>query len=301
MIKNYALILIVFLITSCTRKIPYVDVTGTPATVEEEILSKNDPRFRISFNKNKTRLFFTASQKSGNESTLGIWQSQKSAGEWTEPEALPVNSEYDDYSPWFAPDETILYFVSKRPGGAGNADIWWAELNDDGTWAEPVNLGAPINTPGNEEGIYITPDNRFLIFSTDNKSNSDIFCSENWGGYWAPPDSFSLLVNSRFDEFDPWINPRGTFVLFSSTRQDTVNHTADIWYTYRSPYGWDVPPKPLKKINSEQNERSVCLIDSALYFARTDKSGKGTAYTVKAKILHLDKIKVIIPPKNVIQ
>ena len=37
--------------------------------------------------------------------------------------------------------------------------------DSDGTWSDPKNLGAPINTPGFEFGPYVTDDKRYLFFS----------------------------------------------------------------------------------------------------------------------------------------
>src|SRR5690606_30983398 len=44
----------------------------------------------------------------------------------------------------------ILYFASDMPGGHGGVDIWYCELQSDGTWGQPQNAGAAINTFGDE-------------------------------------------------------------------------------------------------------------------------------------------------------
>jgi outer membrane protein OmpA-like peptidoglycan-associated protein len=73
-------------------------------------------------------------------------------GTWTEPRSLgkKINlPQYNEMSPYLAPDGETLYFSSNRPGGVGDQDIWMTKRLDKTwqKWSEPVNLGAPINTP----------------------------------------------------------------------------------------------------------------------------------------------------------
>lgn len=63
-----------------------------------------------------------------------------------------------------------LFFVSDRPGGKGGYDIW-TSLYADGTWSEPQNAGAAINSTGDEYRPIMTScqgfENNLLIFSSD--------------------------------------------------------------------------------------------------------------------------------------
>ena len=72
-------------------------------------------------------------------------------GTWTEPKGLgkKIDTKYDEMTPYLAPDGVTLYFSSDRPGGLGDNDIWMSKRLDDTwqKWSDPVNLGAPINTP----------------------------------------------------------------------------------------------------------------------------------------------------------
>ncbi len=73
-------------------------------------------------------------------------------GTWSEPKSLgkKINLEkYDEMTPYLAADGETLYFSSDRPGGLGDNDIWMTKRLDKTwqKWSEPVNLGAPINTP----------------------------------------------------------------------------------------------------------------------------------------------------------
>ena len=102
-------------------------------------------------------------------------------GTWTEPKSLgkKINfPKYDEMTPYLAADGVTLYFSSDRPGGLGDNDIWITKRLDSTweKWSEPVNLGAPINTP--EWDAFFTLDAggeyAYLTNSTDTYGESDI-------------------------------------------------------------------------------------------------------------------------------
>jgi OmpA-OmpF porin, OOP family len=73
-------------------------------------------------------------------------------GSWSEPKTLgkKINlPNYNEMTPYLAPDGVTLYFSSNRPGGLGDNDIWMTKRLDKSwqKWSDPVNLGSPINTP----------------------------------------------------------------------------------------------------------------------------------------------------------
>ena len=67
--------------------------------------------------------------------------------------------------PAVSPDGQWLYFTSNMPGGMGGYDIWRVRLTTSGVGGVE-NLGAPINTPGNEMFPTFRP-NGDLYFSSD--------------------------------------------------------------------------------------------------------------------------------------
>ncbi len=67
--------------------------------------------------------------------------------------------------PAVSPDGQWLYFCSNMPGGLGGYDIWRIRLTTSGVGGVE-NLGAPINTPGNEMFPTFRP-NGDLYFSSD--------------------------------------------------------------------------------------------------------------------------------------
>jgi len=93
-----------------------------------------------------------------------------SDGSWGHPLKLPpaINSEKSsEKQPSISPDGQMLYFVSNRPGGLGGFDIWVSVKNPNEVWGNAVNLGQPVNSPGNEQSPFIHFDNKTLYFSSN--------------------------------------------------------------------------------------------------------------------------------------
>ena len=99
----------------------------------------------------KTLLLYLTPEKGGfyNDIYVSFLQSDRT---WSEPKSLgkKINLEkHDEMTPYLAADGETLYFSSDRPGGIGENDIWMTKRLDNTwqKWSDPVNLGAPINTP----------------------------------------------------------------------------------------------------------------------------------------------------------
>jgi len=69
----------------------------------------------------------------------------------------PVNTKYDEDAPYITQDGKTMYFSSQGHNSMGGFDIFRSERQGD-KWSEPVNLGVPINTPGDD--IYFTIANK---------------------------------------------------------------------------------------------------------------------------------------------
>ncbi len=90
-----------------------------------------------------------------------------------------VNTSKDENSPFLHHDNKSLYFASEGWPGMGGMDLFLSRLRDDGQWREPVNLGYPINTSGDEIGLVINARGNRAYFSSnglnDNDSGKDVF------------------------------------------------------------------------------------------------------------------------------
>lgn len=97
---------------------------------------------------NRTIILYFSRVEDGNENDLYV-SHLIGGNRWTKPEHMGkvVNTQYDESTPFLAPDGVTLYFSSERPGGYGSADIWMSRRLDESwtNWSEPVNMGPTIN------------------------------------------------------------------------------------------------------------------------------------------------------------
>jgi hypothetical protein len=60
----------------------------------------------------------------------------------------------------------LLLTATKRPDSLGGYDLYVLHKQADGKWSEPVNLGAEINSPERELSPKLTPDGKYLIWTS---------------------------------------------------------------------------------------------------------------------------------------
>lgn len=147
---------------------------------------------------------------------------------WSEPENMGpnVNSEFWESTPSLSPDKRDLYFSSNVPGGFGGKDIWVCHKNDNGKWEEPLNLGAEINTAGDESTPFIHADNQTLYFNSTGhpgySEKPDLFVSHKLpGGKWSKPENLGYPINTIDDEGSLVVASDGKTAYYSSDRSDT--------------------------------------------------------------------------------
>jgi WD40 repeat protein len=117
--------------------------------------------------------------------------------DWTPPERLPdtVNSDSIDQEPRITPDGKTLYFMSRRSGSRGSADIWVTHKEPDGQWAQAQNLGPNVNSeftdhcfmplglPGQDEtSVFI----RVAPREAGGTPSADLYTSKMERGAWQP-------------------------------------------------------------------------------------------------------------------
>ncbi len=104
------------------------------------------------FSKDGKSIYFTSNRK-GTFGGLDIYRSDRLPdGSWGVPENLgpTVNSRYNEDTPFITGDGQTLFFSSYGHFNIGGYDIFYSKRNKDGSWSEPVNLGYPINTTGDD-------------------------------------------------------------------------------------------------------------------------------------------------------
>lgn len=153
-----------------------------------------------------------------------IWSSSRSDATWSKPEKVTISADtLSSYAhPAVSPDGRWLYFVSDMPGGLGGYDIWRARLNGNSIGAME-NLGAPVNSAGNEMFPTFRLDGE-LYFSSDGHPGMgglDIYRAreDTVTGKWTV-EILPSPVNSSGDDFSMTFEGVHNRGYFSSNRKN---------------------------------------------------------------------------------
>ena len=150
------------------------------------------------------RELYFVSRRNGN---ADIYCAKRNAdGTWGEPQNLgePINTKGTEMAPFLHPDGRTLYFSSDKHIGMGGFDLFVSRRGDEGQWQQPVNLGFPINTSGDEINFFVAADGKTAFISSQRKGG--------YGGYdiytfQLPedirPDSANYLSNVDVVELAP--------------------------------------------------------------------------------------------------
>ncbi len=153
-----------------------------------------------------------------------LFKATKDGDSWKDINPVSFNGkDFSTGNPSLSKDGKTLYFSSNRPGSIGGVDIWKVSVSDDGSYGAPENLGAKVNTEGNENFPSITDDNR-LFFASDGRKGFgalDVFMIDLNKG----TDAINLgaPVNSSKDDFAFSFNVVKNTGFFSSNRDGNDN------------------------------------------------------------------------------
>lgn len=155
-----------------------------------------------------------------------LYESTLNGSIWSAPEkiAAPVNSSGWESHACYTSDNRILYFVSDRAGGFGGKDIYKCLRLPNGDWGPAQNLGPTINTPYDEDGIFVHPDGKQIFFSSKghySMGGFDIFTSEinDENGNWSEPVNYGYPVNTPDDDVFLITTADGKRSYFSSDKE----------------------------------------------------------------------------------
>ncbi|MDA3883088.1 MAG: OmpA family protein [Bacteroidales bacterium] len=87
---------------------------------------------------------------------------------WSDPINLgaTINTPYDEVDVFMHPDGRTMFFSSDGHNTMGGYDVFRSELQDDGSWSTPENIGYPINTPGDERFFVLAGSGRVGYYSS---------------------------------------------------------------------------------------------------------------------------------------
>lgn len=205
------------------NKQPYLDlfegVVGSDGKIADvkEFSNNLNTKFHeaaISFTPDQKTVYFTRdnyfTNKLGKDdkgvTNLAIYKASVSPdGRWTDIIPMPFNNEtYSVGHPAVNKDGSKLYFISDMPGTLGATDLFVVDINEDGTYGIPKNLGTKINTKGKEMFPFIDQED-ILYFSSDSRKEGlgglDVYASKMFENTVSDILHLGKPVNSEADDF----------------------------------------------------------------------------------------------------
>jgi len=126
------------------------------------------------------------------------WTTQ---GRWSTPKIIAnksINTSFFDGGATLTGDGNTMYFVSEQNAEKSQSDIFVAQKVGK-KWGPAKALPESINSKGRETTPYITPDGRYLFFSSNGlvgMGDYDVYVVENKGGTWGEVKNLGIRVNT---------------------------------------------------------------------------------------------------------
>lgn len=241
--------------TAIAQKLAMKDAPAVPELLGENFISTvlNERDFALSPDGNE--IFYTL-QSQVNVFQTVLYSKKDKGGNWSKPELAPFAGQYTDLEPAFSADGRRLYFASNRPVSGSTPkdfDIWMVERKNGG-WGEPVNLGAPVNTPADEFYPSIAKNGNLYFTATykHGRGREDIWMAKWEGGKYSEPTVLDSAVNGTTYEFNAFVSPDEDFIIFTSYGRKDDKGRGDLYMSVRDESGKWLPAKHLTSINSDK-------------------------------------------------
>lgn len=214
---------------------------------------------------------------------LDIVESVRSASGWSAPHPVSFNTPQTDFDPSFAPDGRSVLFFSSRPGGSGGDDLYEVSFDPaTGAYGEPQNLGASVNTSGDEWAPQLSADGSHLLFASDGhggQGKHDLFIATRVNGAWGAPVNLGAAINTPAEDFDATFLDNDRAIIFARGNFDDdlgvklmlTHRRGDTW-SVATPLGPEINCAPL--VNGPSVMRAEPRV---LYFSAACEGGHGRA------------------------
>lgn len=164
------------------------------------------------FSMDGNRFYFTRCERNWqNKMICHLYVSEKFEDEWLKPYKLGSEINLRNFSSTepavgtcYDPNLEVVYFVSTRPGGYGQTDIWYTIYDlVKQSYEKPVNAGIYINTSGAEATPFYDRLSHKMYFSSDgwpNFGGLDVFSAQGDLVNWDEPVNLGYPINSNCDD-----------------------------------------------------------------------------------------------------
>lgn len=219
-----------------------------------------------------------------------------------------INSEFPDYYPFTAKDESYMVFTSRRKGNIGGeeefdglfpSDIWIAE-KDGNAFGKAKNAGSVINTSYDEEAVGLSDDAKTLFIYLDQIDKfGDIYNAERKSKAFQKTVKLGPNVNSSSLETSASISADGHTLFFASAIEGGQGGL-DLYICKKLPDGeWALPQNLGPQVNTKYNEDFPTLSsdERTLYFSSEGHSSMG-GYDIFTSVWN-EEDNFWLPPQNI--
>ncbi len=174
----------------------------------------------------KTMYFSRTSKKKVKENgikvhNVQIYKTTLVDGKWSKPEMTSFSSpKYSTQHPTLSSDNKKMFFASNMPGSVGDFDIYEVDINEDGTFGSPRNLGPTINTEQREQFPFVSSVGN-LYFSSNGYigfGGLDLFYAPSVDGTFQTPVNLGESINSGLDDFSMVLDEEKSRGYYSSDK-----------------------------------------------------------------------------------
>ncbi len=211
---------------------------------------------------------FYGDGRSGNGISISHRTSEM---QWGVPSQIKIENFYNDnkYQNFtVSPSNTVLVMSIERKDTYGDSDMYVSFRQQDGSYSEPLNMGAVLNTVESEGTPYIASDGVTLYFNSEGHpgyGNADIFVSkrldDTWTN-WSEPKNLGPAVNTV--DWDAYFNldAKGEYAYMVSS-----NNTYGEEDIFRIKLSEESKPEPVVIISGKvYNKKTNAILGANIYY-----------------------------------
>lgn len=172
-----------------------------------------------------------------------LYRSRKDQSGWEKPELYEMwpgkNITFGRVMFNSTEDMAVFHqYLAKDITGSSSYEVMFSVF-DENQWSLPQNTGKSVNSAGNDYDPVLSPDGKFLVFSSSrnlNAGDSKLWVSESdENGTWKPAYNMESQVNKEEINLSPYFASNSKTLFLTST-DDGVNY--DIFYTVFDGNSW---------------------------------------------------------------
>jgi outer membrane protein OmpA-like peptidoglycan-associated protein len=239
-------------------------------------------------------------------------------GEWSSPVNMGpgINGPFDEESPFIAVDNKTLYYSSNGNKSMGGFDVFVTVRDENNVWSDPINLGYPLNSTGDDLFYTTTVDGMtgyLTSFRADGFGEKDIYEVQNdylgmkniavlkgkintVGGKPLPEDvSITLRCTNCGDPFDRKVFPRMRDGVFLSSLEPCREYEMIFSYEggkqefYKEAFTTDCEKQYQEVYREVWLDTDIKDIVNIYYLAGTVKDSKTKKELSDVKVTIVDK------------